>query len=388
MTTAVMLIGIALMIVIHEGGHFIAAKAFNLKATEAFFGFGPTLWSTQKGETKYGIKAIPLGGYVKILGMNPFEEIPEEDEARTYRAAPFWQKAVVVLAGIASHMIMAFLLFLVVFTVWGRFATNPDGLPIPTLTLAIIAETTPDGDPAPSHLSGFEPGDLLTSFEGTPVDSWNGFVDRVQANGGNTVMIGYEREGTATAVPVTLAIVDRPVIVDDEVFTDEDGNVVTEPLGYFGAAPERERVDAGLIGNITGAIGAVGRAVVDSFKGLWQLIVGFPELIGAVFGGNDEILNDPTSPRPITLIGLARIAGPLEATLGLLALVNVFVGIVNVIPLYPLDGGHFAVALYEKVTGKEPDVRKLTPVAAVVVMFLITLGLIGLYLDLFKPLQL
>jgi membrane-associated protease RseP (regulator of RpoE activity) len=163
---------------------------------------------------------------------------------------------------------------------------------------------------------------------------------------------------------------------------------VTEPLGYFGAAPERERVDAGLIGNITGAIGAVGRAVVDSFKGLWQLIVGFPELIGAVFGGNDEILNDPTSPRPITLIGLARIAGPLEATLGLLALVNVFVGIVNVIPLYPLDGGHFAVALYEKVTGKEPDVRKLTPVAAVVVMFLITLGLIGLYLDLFKPLQL
>ena len=99
------LAGLVLMIVIHEGAHFVAAKAFDMKATEAFFGFGPRLWSTTRGETEYGIKAIPFGGYVRIIGMNPFEEVPVEDEGRTYRVAPFWQKAMVVLAGIFSHFV-------------------------------------------------------------------------------------------------------------------------------------------------------------------------------------------------------------------------------------------------------------------------------------------
>ena len=115
------------------------------------------------------------------------------------------------------------------------------------------------------------------------------------------------------------------------------------------------------------------------------MITGFPDLLLAVAGGDDEVLQEV---RPITPIGLARIAGPLESTLALLALVNVFVAIINVIPLYPLDGGHFAVAVYEKLTGREPDVRKLTPIAAVVLLFLVTVGLVGLYLDIFRPLQL
>jgi RIP metalloprotease RseP len=123
MTTAVMLIGIVLMIVIHEGGHFVAAKSFDMKVTEAFFGFGPKLWSTQRGETEYGVKAIPLGGYVRIIGMNPLEEIQPDEEDRTYRAAPFWQKSIVVLAGVVSHLVVAFLLFLIVFAVW---AGHPD----------------------------------------------------------------------------------------------------------------------------------------------------------------------------------------------------------------------------------------------------------------------
>ena len=115
------------------------------------------------------------------------------------------------------------------------------------------------------------------------------------------------------------------------------------------------------------------------------MVIGFPELMVSVFGGSDEVLNEV---RPISPIGLARLAGPMEATLTMLALVNVFVGILNFIPLYPLDGGHFSVALYEKIRGRAPDIRKLMPVAAVVVMFLITVGLMGVYLDIFKPLQL
>ncbi len=385
MTTAVMLIGIVLMIVIHEGGHFVAAKSFDMKVTEAFFGFGPKLWSTQRGETEYGVKAIPLGGYVRIIGMNPLEEIQPDEEDRTYRAAPFWQKSIVVLAGVVSHLVVAFLLFLIVFAVWGQRAQDEDGRAIPTLELALVAQTTARGEPSPALIAGFEEGDVITSFEGESLASWAGFVDLIRANGGDTVVLGYERDGAAAQVPVTLGFTDLPVVVDDEVVTDDAGDPVTEEVGYFGAAPEVERVDAGLFSNITAAIGSVVTAIGDSFRGLWAMVTGLPNLLFAVVGDDEEGINEV---RPITPIGLARIAGPLESTLAILALVNVFVAIVNIIPLYPLDGGHFAVATYEKVTGREPDVTKLTPVAAVVVLFLVTIGLVGLYLDIFRPLQL
>ncbi len=384
MTAAVMLIGIVLLIVIHEGGHFVAAKSFDMKVTEAFFGFGPKLWSTQRGETEYGVKAIPFGGYVRIIGMNPLEEIEPGDADRTYRAAPFWQKSIVVLAGVASHLVMAFLLFLVVFGVWGERAQDEEGQLIPTLALSLVAQTTPDGDRAPALIAGFEAGDVLTSFEGAPVGSWQGFVDLVQDNGGNTVMVGYDREGVAAESPVALATIESPLIVDGEAVTDDQGNTVTQRVGYFGAAPEVERVDAGLLSSAGAAIGSVWSALDNSVRGLWALIVGFPELLLSVFSGDDEVLQEV---RPISPIGLVRLAGPLESTLALLALVNVFVAVINVIPLYPLDGGHFAVATYEKITGREPDVRKLTPIAAVVIVFLITLGLVGVYLDIFRPLQ-
>ena len=385
MTTAVMLIGIVLMIVIHEGGHFVAAKSFDMKVTEAFFGFGPKLWSTQRGETEYGVKAIPFGGYVRIIGMNPLEEIQPDEEDRTYRAAPFWQKSIVVLAGVVSHLVVAFLLFLLVFAVWGQRAQDEDGRSIPTLELAVVAEMTPRGAASPALTAGFEEGDLITTFEGESLASWAGFVDLIRANGGDTVVLGYERDGAAAQVPVTLGFTDVPVVVDDEVVTDAAGDPVTEEVGYFGAAPEVERVDAGLLSNIAAAIGSVVTAIGDSFRGLWAMVTGLPNLLFAVAGDDDAALNEV---RPITPIGLARLGGSLEGTLAILALVNVFVAIVNVIPLYPLDGGHFAVAVYEKVTGREPDVTKLTPVAAVVVLFLVTIGLVGLYLDIFRPLQL
>jgi len=385
MTTAVMLIGIVLMIVIHEGGHFIAAKVFDMKVTEAFFGFGPRLWSTQRGETEYGIKAIPFGGYVRIIGMNPVDEILPEEEARTYRAAPFWQKSIVVLAGVISHLIVAFLLFLIVFAVWGQRAQDEDGRAIPTLELVVVAQTTPRGETAPAYTAGFEEGDVITSFDGERVESWSSFVDLIRANGGSHVTVGYERDGGAAVSPMTLGLIDASVIVDGAVVTDDAGDPITEEVGYFGAAPAVERIDAGLLANMGAALEAVIRAIGDSFRGLWALITGFPDLLLAVAGDDEEALNEV---RPITPIGLARLAGPLEATLAMLALVNVFVAIVNVIPLYPLDGGHFAVALYEKITGREPDVRKLMPVAAVVLLFLVTIGLVGLYLDIFRPLQL
>ncbi len=380
-----MLIGIVLMIVIHEGAHFVAAKAFGLKATEAFFGFGPRLWSITRGETEYGVKAIPLGGYVRIIGMNPLEEIDPEDEDRTYRSAPFWQKSTVVLAGIFSHFVIATLLLIMVFAVWGGVATDEKGARIPTLTLSVVAPTTPAGDVSPATTAEFEEGDVLLAYEGTQITSWGYFVERVRADGGESVLIGFDRDGVAGESLTKLALADMPVIVDGAIVKDENGKIVTELVGYFGAAPEILREQLGIFGLLGAAFRGVGEAIVQSVQGLWQLIIGFPKLFMSVFGGNEEVLDEV---RPISPIGLARLAGPMESTLMMLALVNVFVGVLNFIPLYPLDGGHFAVALYEKIRGRAPDVTKLMPVAAVVIIFLISIGLMGVYLDIFKPLEL
>ena len=385
MGTAVMVIGIVAMIVVHEGAHFVAAKGFGMKATEAFFGFGPRLWSTTRGETEYGVKAIPLGGYVRIIGMNPFEEVPPEDEGRTYRNSVFWKKSVVVLAGVFSHFVMATLLLITIFLVWGEVATDESGDPIPTLTLATIALTTPSGEEAPSTVAGFETGDVVQSYEGVPVSSWDDFVHRIRLDGGETVTIGYSRDGAQAEALTTLAFREQAVVVDGEVVTDAAGNVVYEEIGYFGAAPAVARVKPGFFGVVGAAYRGIGEAAVQSVYGLYRMVVGFPQLVVSVFGGGEDGIEEI---RPISPIGLVRLAGPMESTLTLLALVNVFVGILNFIPLYPLDGGHFAVALYEKVRGRVPDIRKLMPVAAVVVVFLITVGLMGVYLDIFQPLQL
>ncbi|MGI9529859.1 MAG: M50 family metallopeptidase [Acidimicrobiia bacterium] len=381
----IMITGVVLMIVIHEGGHFLAAKAFGMKATEAFFGFGPRLWSIKRGETEYGIKAIPFGGYVRIIGMNPFEEIPPEEEARTYRASPYWQKTIVVLAGIASHFVVAFALLWFVGVVWGTLAIDDDGAVVRTTTVAAVSEYVVGTEvPSPAAVAGTLDGDTIRTADGQPIATWDAFTDFVAARPGETIDVGVERDDQPVQLTATLATVERPIIDDDgNVITDADGEAVTEGVGFYGVTPTALRESQGLLAMIPVAASQFGEAVVQSVQGLWQLVIGFPKLIASLFGGNDEILD---TVRPISPIGLVQIAGPLESSLQLLALVNIFVGVLNFVPLYPLDGGHFAVATYEKATGREPNVEKLLPVAAVVFIFLVSLGLVGVYLDIFKPL--
>ena len=381
----VMILGVVLMIIIHEGGHFVAAKAFGMKATEAFFGFGPRIVSFTRGETEYGVKAIPFGGYVRIIGMNPFEEVAPEEESRTYRTAPYWKKTVVVLAGIASHFIVAFALLWLVGVVWGTIALDDQGNAIRTTTIAAVSDVvTGTATPSPAASAGVQPGDVIVSTNGVPVATWDDFSDFAADHPGQAVAIGVDRGGTRIDLDATLATVERPLVDDQgQVVTDADGQTVTETVGFFGVTPEALREDKGIFAMIPTALAQFGEAAVQSVRGLWEMVIGFPKLIASLFGGNDEILD---TVRPISPIGLVQIAGPLESTLTLLALVNIFVGILNFVPLYPLDGGHFAVATYEKVTGREPDVQKLVPVAAAVFVFLVSLGLVGIYLDIFKPL--
>ncbi len=357
-------VGIIAIVMIHETGHFLAARAVGMKATEFFFGFGPRLWSRRRGDTEYGVKAFPVGGYVRIVGMSPLEEIAPEDEGRTYQDKPFWAKSVVVLAGSATHFPVAFLLFYLV--------ASGIGLPVATTTVDAVQATLADGSAAPAAVVGLLPGDTVTSLAGVPTPEWQDLVDEITARPGQTVALGVERAGQALSLQVTLASVD-----------DGEGG----ERGYLGISPGTRSERAGVLGGFGQAGAAVGDAMVASGRGLWQLVTGAPRLVAAVFGGNADDVGDSRPVSPIGLVGIAGDLGPAYA-LQLVAYVAVFVGVLNIIPLYPLDGGHFAVALYEKLRGRRADVRKLMPIAAAVVAFLVFVGLLGVYLDIFHPLNL
>ncbi len=363
----IVLFGIIAMVMVHEAGHFAAAKAVGMKATEFFFGFGPKLWSTRRGETEYGVKAIPLGGYVRIIGMNPYEEVDPADVGRTYRGRPFWQKSVVVLAGVASHFVVAFLLFFVVASVVGTSEA--------TTTVGDVQATLDDGTASPAAVAGLMAGDTVLSIDGVAVDDWAGMVDTISARPGQRVELVVDRNGTTLTLTTTLAS------------DTTDGGTAR---GYLGVISQRRTERVGPIAGLGRAGNRLGEATVGSVSGLYRMVSGFGDLVVATVTGDTQRISDN---RPASPIGLVRIGAQTEDlgiafTLELVALVNVFVGIFNVIPVYPLDGGHFAVALYEKIRGREADVRKLAPVAAAVVLFMVLLGVLAIYLDIADPLSL
>ena len=416
----IVIIGMLLMIVIHEAGHFLAAKYFDMKATEAFFGFGPKIWSIQRGETEYGVKSIPLGGYVRIIGMNPFEEIAPEEEHRTYRYKPFWQKTVVVLAGIASHFVIGFFLFYALAVTYNteeptleisgiaQVEVTPsgaadevplllesddtvisvDGVPladVPTtsskpanelITVVVerngtelALETNDRVVATPSYVVGIERGDVLVAIDGIALDDWEHFVELVEARPATEATITLDRDGE---------IITSSVVLAERI---RDG----EAQGFVGVGPVQVETDIGPIGGLGVAGSTVGEVTVLSLQGLWTMVANTPDLIGALFGQETTALEEA---RPVSIIGIARVATGIEVSLFLLAYVNIFVGTLNFIPLYPLDGGHFAVALYEKIRGREADVRPLIPVAAGVFIFILMLGLLGIYFDIVDPIPL
>lgn len=360
----IVLFGIIAMVMVHEAGHFLAAKATGMKATEFFFGFGPKLWSTRRGETEYGVKAFPLGGYVRIVGMNPYEEVAPEDFGRTYREQPFRAKSIVVLAGVASHFVVAFLLFFIVASFLG--------VQVSTTTVESVQSTLADGSPTPAAAAGVLSGDRIVSIGGVTTEEWADVVGVIVDGAGDTVDLVVERDGATIEMSVTLASID-----------DGDGG----ERGFLGVRSATVTDRAGPFEGAADAGSAVGEATVASATGLWRMVTGVGGLVEAVITGDAERINET---RPASPIGLVRIGAETENlgigfTLELLALVNVFVGLFNVVPIYPLDGGHFAVALYEKVRGRQADVRKLAPVAAVVVVFMVLLGVLAIYLDIANP---
>jgi len=351
-------VAIIFFVTAHEAGHFLAAKATGMKATEFFFGFGPRLWSTQRGETEYGVKALPLGGYVRIIGMNPLEEVSPEDMGRTYREKNFWEKSVVVLAGVGTNFLIAFLMF------WGVFLASGINEPVPAVSTVV--------DDTPAAAAGLMEGDDILAIGGIPVVSWEDATAALAEVGPGPTTLMVERGDEIIYLDATLA---------------ESENIAGS--GFLGVTPEVVNSDIGPFQAVGMAGQAVWGGIGDTFSSLYEMFrpSSLASYLG-VLGGNTDV---PDEIRPVSPIGIVSIGSQATDATGfvaILAYVNVILATINLLPLFPLDGGHFAVALYEKVSGRDANIRKLMPVAAAVIGALFFLGFVAIILDIVNPISL
>jgi membrane-associated protease RseP (regulator of RpoE activity) len=355
-------IGVFVMILAHEAGHFVTARAFGIKVEEFFLGFGPRLWSVRRGETEYGVKAIPAGGYVRIAGMNPFQEPAPEDRPRTFGVKPAWQRAVVLVAGSATHFVLAFLALALFFGALG----------VPRARVARV-EPTLGNAPSPAAQAGIRPGDEVLLVDGREL-TFDEFLVYTRGHVGDEIEIVVNRDGrriTLSATPVLAPVGDERV---------GRLGVVLEPGG---------RLRAGPLEALAQGAQFTGQMVTRSFEALGRTFSpdGLRRFADVLTGDSPRQVDDVTS-----VVGAARLsgqavaAGQIDFLLLMFAGFNVFVGILNLLPLPPLDGGHLAVVAIEKVTRRKVDVRRLVPISAAVAGFLILLMLTTLYLDVVRPL--
>jgi membrane-associated protease RseP (regulator of RpoE activity) len=384
------IVTILFVIMVHEAGHFVAAKKLGFKATKFFVGFGPTLWSFKRGETEYGVKALPLGGFVKIVGMNPYEEVPAEDQPRAYPNKPRWQRAIVILAGPATHWPLAFLVLLIVATTIGY--------PVGATTEVKVVETRMTGEsgPTPAARAGLQPGDRIVEVGGREVEDWDDVTGYISTRGDQVADFTIERDGRRREVSVELA---RVIFGEqgDIVEYAPPGEAIREPKageelsGFFGIRPQERYETLGF----TQAVGDSGDKVWLATKGS---VLSVGEIFKQMFNGKffsalrEGGERDPTE-GPVGIVGIGRIAGETVERgqfylfLQLLISLTVFIGLMNLLPLPPLDGGHLAVIGYEVITRRTVDMRKLIPIAAAFLSFLIVLSLAALYLDIFRPIR-
>lgn len=382
---------IVAMIFLHELGHYLTAKRAGMKVTEFFLGFGPRLWSFRRGETEYGIKAIPAGAYVRIIGMNNLEEVAPEDESRAYRNKSYMQKLSVAVAGSAMHFLIAIVLLFVLFAGIGFSGVTEE----PDWRVGAITEESA------AAAMGIQLGDEIVSVNGESVDEWSELGEAVTVLGNESATIVVERG-------------DETVVLTGIIGVNED-----DPTrGFLGVG--REFVDSERLGPpeaLGRSVSDFGRTVKLSVVGIGQLFTpsGLGDFFGQVFEGDSDTASDSTETAPaattsaedsssgdegrvISIVGAARIGtdlarNNLAGVLVLFVALNVFIGVFNLIPLLPLDGGHVAIATYERIRSRngvryEADVTRLIPVIYAVLFVLISVGVVALYLDLVDPISL
>ena len=380
----VFILVITFSIALHELGHLATAKYFGMKATRYFIGFGPTLWSTHRGETEYGVKAFPIGGFVKIVGMTPMEDIEPGDEDRAFYKQPAAQRAVVLAAGSTMHFILAFILLFIALAAVGFDSTTTT---VKTVSPCLSAEECKPGDPiSPALAAGIEPGDKIVEFEGKAVSDWSeDLSSRVQAHGPGPAELGIERDGERLTLQVDVGAITREV----------DGT--SKEIGYIGLVPDRAVDRLGPVEAVKKSVTGYADIVRQTGEAIVALPGQIPELVRQSIGKEERDGDGAAS-----LIGAGRVAGQasksdnLAALVALMAAINIFIGIFNLLPLLPLDGGHLAVLWFEEFRATiarwrhrpnpgRVDLAKLMPLTYVFLFLLISLQLLVLYADIANP---
>ena len=363
--TLVFVAGLLLSIFLHEVGHFVTARRTGMKATQFFMGFGPRIWSRHKGEVEYGFRAIPLGAFVRIIGMNGLDEVEPEDEVRAYRNKSFPRQLLVITAGSLMHMIIALALFIGVYAFAGRYDD--------TGSVAVVR--APEAG-SPAALAGIREGDIVVALGKDKVTSRTELVEAiVEQAPGNAVEVVVQRNGVEEIFTTTLA-----------------SNPMDANIAYLGIATSSTGyVKQSLANSLVYGVGDVVRTAGNSVKG----VVSALNPLNSVRALQDSGENLAT--RPTTVVGASQIGGKLgedeglKAVLLLLASVNVFVGVFNMFPLLPFDGGHAAIAAYERVRSRRgeryrADINKMIPLTTIVMGLMGFLLFVGLYLDITQPL--
>ncbi|MFD0691315.1 M50 family metallopeptidase [Actinomadura fibrosa] len=390
---AAFVVALLVSVMLHEGGHLLTAKRFGMKATQYFVGFGPTLWSRRRGETEYGVKAIPLGGFVKIVGYTPLEEIDPADRERAFYRQPAGRRAVVIGAGVAANLAFAFLLLMLMALTVGVREPGSVTTTVDEVTACVpagVRDGCGDGRPrSPASAAGLRPGDRVVSFGGTPVADWTQLRDAIGgAEPGRTVPVVVERPGAPRplTVPVTLAD------VGGKPFVGIAARVV-------GGGYERT-------GPINAAVFAA-RGLGAAFTGIGEVVVDLPSAIPKLFSPERE---STPGGQVGSVVGATEVSGQIFSSessardkltlyLSLVVSVNIFLGALNVLPLLPLDGGHLAVVAYERARARlarfrgrpDPgtvDMTKLLPITYLAVLILVGLGVLLILADVVNPLRL
>jgi membrane-associated protease RseP (regulator of RpoE activity) len=396
-------LALMLAIFLHEGGHFLTAKLFGMKVERFFLGFGPTLWSFRRGETEYGIKALPLGGFCKIAGMSPHESdgnFLEEDRSarrrrtagdgevysgaagavaapprpgptptdpsRHFRNKPAWQRAIVLAAGSFTHFVVAILLMWVVLVAIG-IGTGQ-------VTTTIDRTVPLDGGAAsPAQTAGLQAGDRIVAVAGREVATFEELRAALVDKGGQRITIEYVRDGERRSTTVTPAR--------------------RQGRGFLGFQPSEETRRIGALAAIPRSVDLFWDTTVATVRGLGGFVSGLADRVNAPQpapgggGGGGEVRDGG----PIGIVGITRLAGQAVANnqwaifIAILIQLNIVVGVFNLLPLPPMDGGYLAFVLWQVVTRREVDLRKVVPVAALIVGLLVMLTVGLVWLDITNP---
>jgi membrane-associated protease RseP (regulator of RpoE activity) len=385
---AIFVIALLASIMLHEAGHFTTAKLFGMKATQFFVGFGRTIWSRQKGETEYGVKAIPAGGFVKIVGMTDLEDVDPADEARSFRRQPGWQRIIVLAAGSFMHFMLALVLLFIIAAGIG-LETAGGGTSVGTVESCVPSNMNVGcvkGDPAsPASKAGVRTGDRIVSVAGIRVSTWTQMGKAIRAqHAGSDVPVVVDRHGRLVTLHATLASL-----------SGHGSYLGVSPLAVF------QRV-----GPLSAASYA-GHEFWTMLSGSASVVKSLPRAIPDLFAKNRA--NTPGG-QVTSVVGAGNVTGQvLEARIGwqpkaglvllIIASLNIFVGAFNLLPLLPLDGGHLAVVIYERARAwlarllgrPDPgpvDFRRLVPVSVGVFALLVGVGLLLIMADLVNPIHL